>query len=146
MANKFSWSKIHTICNNKKRQYIQLIACLETNGGSYLRSHLPKKVKLRVGQSLFRSFALRSFALCKKSAKEQLALSLFSKRAICSFLKERKRAIHSFALLKRANCSFQKERFALFRKNAQKSELLLFTFFSFWTTNRSFFALFKEKI
>ena len=40
-----------------------------------------KGIRCRVGQLLFRSFNLRSFALFKKSSKERLALLLFSKRA-----------------------------------------------------------------
>ena len=98
-----------------------------------------------------RSFALRSFALFKKSAKEHFALSLFSKRAkrsdslFRSLPKERKEQLALLLFTKRATTSkllfrsFKKSdkeqiTLELFTKRATKSESLFFYFF----------ALFKE--
>ena len=83
-----------------------------------------RHVFTRVGQTLFRSFqkerqgAIHSFACFKKSKKERLALSLFSKRA-----QKSDSLFHSFK-------KSEKERFALslFSKRATKSESLFRSF------------------
>ena len=102
----------------------------------------------------FRSFqkeqqgAIRSFALFKKSKKEQFTLSLFSKRAI-----------RSFALLKRAQKSkvlfrsFEKEQqranrsFALFKKSerAQKERIALSLFFSLFLAKKRAIRSFRKR-